>query len=58
MPIMKQYLFRLAIVLLTYATAFPASAADIRRNALGMEFVFVPPGEFRMGTSPRETLIN
>lgn len=40
-----------ALLLLLNALAFPASAADIRSNAIGMEFVFVPPGEFRMGTS-------
>ena len=40
-----------AMLLLMNALAFSACAVDIRSNALGMEFVFVPPGQFRMGTS-------
>ena len=49
---MMKNLFRLATMLLTLTLAPSAVAADTRRNLLGMEFVFVPPGEFRMGTSP------
>lgn len=49
---MNTYFYRQAIVLLMYVLAFSAFAAETRRNTQGMEFVFVPPGEFRMGTSP------
>lgn len=48
---MKINLPPLMVVLLAYAWATSSIAADTRRNALGMEFVFIPPGEFRMGTS-------
>lgn len=51
---MNTYLYRLGIVLLACVTAIPTFAAEARRNTLGMEFVFVPPGEFRMGTSPSD----
>ena len=48
---MNTHLFRLTIVLLMQAIAFSSNAAETRRNTLGMEFVFIPPGEFQMGSS-------
>ena len=40
-----------AVLLLAQVLSMPVNATDQRRNSLGMEFVFIPPGEFRMGTS-------
>ena len=37
--------------LLGVVMSWPLLAAEARSNALGMTFVFVPPGDFRMGTS-------
>lgn len=45
---------RVVLALLLAALTLPAVGADIRRNAVGMEFVFVPPGEFRMGTGEKD----
>lgn len=41
----------LACLILACTFASPLYAAELRHNDLGMSFVFVPPGEFRMGTS-------
>ena len=39
------------LLILAHALTIPAYAAELRHNSLGMAFVYVPPGEFRMGTS-------
>ena len=41
----------LACLILALAFALPVHAVEPRQNTLGMTFVFIPPGEFRMGTS-------
>ena len=46
---MKPFLRGVACLILTLA--LPLHATEPRHNALGMSFVFIPPGEFRMGTS-------
>ena len=48
---MKSFLESATLLLLAQALTLPVYALDHRRNALGMEFVYIPPGEFRMGTS-------
>jgi len=48
---MKRSVGGVAILILAHALAIPVYAVDHRQNTLGMEFVFIPPGEFRMGTS-------
>lgn len=47
--------YHMAMMLLLSALVFPAVAADARRNDVGMEFVYVSPGEFMMGTRPADT---
>ena len=46
---MKPFLRGVACLILPLA--LPLHATEPRHNALGMPFVFIPPGEFRMGTS-------
>jgi len=48
---MKRFPRGIAFLILACAFALPVHAAEQRQNTLGMSFVFVPPGEFRMGTS-------
>jgi len=48
---MKRFPGGVALLILAPALAMPVYAVDHRQNTLGMEFVFIPPGEFRMGTS-------
>lgn len=38
-------------MLFALAATFAADAADTRRNTVGMHFVYIPPGEFYMGSS-------
>jgi formylglycine-generating enzyme required for sulfatase activity len=52
---MAQTIFnKLIYVLLAVLLTAPAFALETRRNALGKEFDFIPPGEFQMGSSPEE----
>ena len=44
----------LMLCLLYLAAMLPVQAAETRTNALGMTFVFVPAGEFEMGTTPAQ----
>ena len=37
-----------------YAQSAPPAQAGRLRNAIGMEFVSIPPGEFMMGCSPND----
>ena len=48
---MKPFPRSLACLILALAFALPVHAVEPRQNTLGMTFVFIPPGEFRMGTS-------
>ena len=48
---MKRILGDVALLIMAHALVLPVYAVDHRHNAHGMEFIFIPPGEFRMGTS-------
>jgi formylglycine-generating enzyme required for sulfatase activity len=50
---MKQLIFCTVASLLLAGVA-SVHAAENLRNHLGMEFVFIPPGEFQMGSAPDE----
>lgn len=48
---MKRFPAGVALLILAQALALPVWSIEQRHNTLGMAFVFIPPGEFRMGTS-------
>jgi sulfatase modifying factor 1 len=54
---MKRFPRGIAFLILAYAFALPLHATEPRQNSLGMTFVFIPPDEFRMGTSLDEAEI-
>jgi len=46
--------FKLLVAALLLASVASVHAAETLRNTLGMAFVFIPPGEFQMGSTPDE----